>query len=77
MASLTNKIKNADRVLKANNLIVQSIENADNPNIMRQMLDVSQRISDIHKACVADLDPEDSSEGTEDTDGKTDVVTFG
>lgn len=58
---LSEKIKNADRVLKANTLIVQAIEHADNPNIMRQMLEVSQLISDIHKACVSDFDKDSTT----------------
>lgn len=52
---LSDKIKNADRILKANELIVKAIENETNIDILKQMLDVSQAISDVHKACVADL----------------------
>jgi len=52
---LSDKIKNAERIHRANNLIVQAIENEENREILMQMLDVSQSISEIHKACVADL----------------------
>ena len=52
---LSDKIKNADRVLKANDLIVKAIEQETNREIMALMLDVSQAISDVHKACISDL----------------------
>ena len=52
---LSDKIKNAERIHRANNLIVQAIVNEENREILMQMLDVSQSISEIHKACVADL----------------------
>lgn len=52
---LQDKIKNADRVNKANNLIVQAIEFETNREIMNKMLEVSQLISDVHKECVADF----------------------
>ena len=52
---LTEKIKNADRIHRANNFVVQAIENETNREIMKQMLAVSQAISDVHKACIADL----------------------
>ena len=52
---LSDKIKNADRVLKANDLIVKAIEQETNREIMSLMLDVSQAISDVHKACISDL----------------------
>jgi len=52
---LEDKIKNADRVHKANNLIVQAIQNETNRETMSKMLKVSQMISDIHKDCVADF----------------------
>lgn len=52
---LSDKIKNADRVHRANNLIVQAVEHENNSEIISELLEVSQMISDIHKACVADL----------------------
>jgi len=52
---LSDKIKNADRVHRANNLIVQAVEHENNSEIISALLEVSQMISDIHKACVADL----------------------
>lgn len=67
---LTDKIKNADRVSKANNSIVQSIEHAGNPNIRRKMLEVSQMLSDIHKDCIAELD-----DGEPDKKSLTDKYT--
>ena len=52
---LSDKIKNADRIHRANNLILQAVENEENREIMKLRLETSQAISDIHKACVADL----------------------
>lgn len=52
---LTEKLKNADRINKANNLVLQAIENETNPEIITQMIEVSQHISDVHKSCIADL----------------------
>ncbi len=52
---ISDKIKNADRVHKANNLIVQAIEHETNSNIISALLEASQQISDIHKACVAEM----------------------
>lgn len=53
---LGDKIKNADRIHRANNLIVQAIQNETNREIMSKMLEASQMISDIHKECVADFE---------------------
>jgi len=53
--TLAEKVKNADRILKANDLIVKAIEQETNHEIMTLMLDVSQAISDVHKACISDL----------------------
>ena len=53
--TLEERIKNADRVNRANNFIVQAIEHESNTDIMELMLDVSQMISDVHKECVADF----------------------
>jgi len=52
---LSDKIKNADRIHRANNLVVQAIENEENREILIKMLEVSQEISEIHQACIADL----------------------
>jgi len=52
---LSEKIKNAERIHRANNLVMQAIEHESNREIMKQMLEVSQAISDVHKACIADL----------------------
>lgn len=55
LLTLAAKIENANRLMKANDLIIKAIENEKNEEILVQMLELSQAISDVHKACIADV----------------------
>lgn len=53
--TLTERIKIADRIMKAIDHIVKAAESETDRERMIDMTEAAQRLSDIHKSCMADF----------------------